>query len=168
MEKRRFLIWRDSVGLLPDDHSAPATKLESPLRHPFVEQILNCIRLLFTDTKNLTDHYRLKCIDDDPSAYCGSPRGSKTSLGLKPSHSPVKARIKANQKQIGMARKVRWAMHDRKKFACLVDDIRQLIDRLQAITEPLAIAIKRKAKIKEELDPIEDVDELSPDWELLH
>ncbi|KAL8719499.1 MAG: hypothetical protein Q9225_003508 [Loekoesia sp. 1 TL-2023] len=162
IEKTRFLIWGDSVGLLPNGDSSPTTKLESPLCRPIVEETLNSIRLLFTDTKDLTDRYGLKCADeDDSSAYCGSSRGSNMPFGLKASHNRFKTRIEANQKQIGTARKVRWAMHDKKKFACLVEDIRQLIDGLQAITESQAIAIKRKAMIREELDSIEDLEELS-------
>src|SRR6266487_6946128 len=60
VEKARFLIWGDSVGLLQAECYEGDSVLGSPLFGPVIEKILMSIYLLFTDTQRLTARYGLK------------------------------------------------------------------------------------------------------------
>ncbi|KAL8929516.1 MAG: hypothetical protein Q9208_001185 [Pyrenodesmia sp. 3 TL-2023] len=137
IEKTRFLIWGDSVGLSSVDDRTRSTKLDSPLCRPIVEQTLNCIRLLFTDTHELTERYGLKPSDSREAASAGKPSsGFKGSSQLRVSYDRFMARIQANQQQI------------------------PLINGLEAITDSLELAAIRKSRIREELDSVEDLEDL--------
>ncbi|KAL8895578.1 MAG: hypothetical protein Q9207_008111 [Kuettlingeria erythrocarpa] len=161
IEKARFLIWGDSVGLSSNDDEARSTKLDSPLCRPIVEQTLNCIQLLFTDTQELSERYGLKPSEFPNTVSAGEPScGFKRSSRFRVSYDRFKARIQANQQQVCASKKVRWAIRDRKKFGCLVEDTRQLINGLEAITDSLEMAAIRKACIKDELDSVEDLEDL--------
>ena len=78
IEKARLLIWGESVGIL----STPAgnTKVESPHVRPIVEQILNCIRMLFEDTNALTARYGLKPVEDSASSLALTGRPEPPNL----------------------------------------------------------------------------------------
>ncbi|KAI4178721.1 MAG: hypothetical protein LQ346_007353 [Caloplaca aetnensis] len=161
IEKTRFLIWGESVGLSSNDDKARSTKLDSPLCRPIVEQTLNCIRLLFTDTHELSERYGLKPSDSQETALAGKPSsGFKGSSQLRVSYDRFMARMQANQQQVCASQKVRWAIRDKRKFGCLVEDTRQLINGLEAITDSLEMAAIRKARIKEELDSVDDLEDL--------
>lgn len=159
IEKTRFLIWGDSVGLSSTDNRTRSTKLDSPLCRPIVEQTLNCIQLLFTDTRELTERYGLKPSDSQETASAGKPSsGFKGSSQFRVSYDRFMARIQANQQQIPAPKKVRWVIRDKKKFGC--EDTRQLINGLEAITDSLELAAIRQTRIREELDSVEDLEDL--------
>ncbi|KAI4264937.1 MAG: hypothetical protein L6R38_009753 [Xanthoria sp. 2 TBL-2021] len=114
IEKTRFLIWGDSVGLSSADDRTRSTKLDSPLCRPIVEKTLNCIRLLFTDTHELTERYGLKPSDFQETAPAGKPSsGFKGSSQLRVSYDRFMTRIQANHQQVCASKKVRWAIRDK-------------------------------------------------------
>ncbi|KAL8801681.1 MAG: hypothetical protein Q9200_006866 [Gallowayella weberi] len=158
IERTRLLIWGESVGL-SDINGAGC---ESPHFRPIVEQILNCIRLLFEDTTALSDRYGLKPITHDASLSIESSSSHLTlPLRLKASYNRFKSRIDQNHTKIHASKKARWAIRDRQKFACLVEEIRQFVDGLEAVTESIPISAKRAALIREELSTVEDLEDLS-------
>ncbi|KAI4221581.1 MAG: hypothetical protein L6R36_006801, partial [Xanthoria steineri] len=56
VEQARLLIWGESVGISSTNPTAN-NRVETPHVRPVVEQILNCIRMLFEDTNALTVRY---------------------------------------------------------------------------------------------------------------
>ncbi|KAL8901197.1 MAG: hypothetical protein Q9192_000674 [Flavoplaca navasiana] len=165
IEKARLLIWGESVGILST--TAGNTRVESPHVRPIVEQTLNCIRMLFEDTNALTANYGLKPTGNDvssPSLALTGPSGTTQSvalpLRLKASYIRFKSRIDQTKKQTSTTKKTKWAIRDKQKFIYFVEDIHQLINGLEAITDSVDMATKRAAFIKEELSTVEDPEDL--------
>ncbi|KAL8784980.1 MAG: hypothetical protein Q9213_003641 [Squamulea squamosa] len=164
IEKARLLIWAESMGIT-SSNTAQGTKTESPHVRPIIEQILNCIRMLFEDTTTLNSRYGLKLTRHDKSSLVTDGSTAPTNalglpLRLKASYVRFKSRIEQNHKQTSIANKSRWAIHDRQKFASLIDDIHQFIDGLEAVTGSLDVAAKRAALVREELSNVEDPEDL--------
>ncbi|KAL8672427.1 MAG: hypothetical protein Q9168_003105 [Polycauliona sp. 1 TL-2023] len=166
IEKARLLIWGESVGLCFMNPTA-ANKVESTHVRPIVEQILNCIHMLLEDTNALTARYGLKPTYGDVSssslAVTASPESAQSvglPLRLKASYLQFVSRITQNHKNTSTTKKTRWAVRDRNKFMNLVEDIRQLINGLEAITDSVDMAAKRATLVNEELRTIEDPEDL--------
>ncbi|KAL8991468.1 MAG: hypothetical protein Q9169_007862 [Polycauliona sp. 2 TL-2023] len=77
-------------------------------------------------------------------------------LRLKASYFRFRTRIQQNTTGTGVSKKARWAIRDKRKFACLVEEIRQFINGLEALTDSVDIATERVTLIKEELNSLED------------
>ncbi|KAI4280203.1 MAG: hypothetical protein L6R35_005954 [Caloplaca aegaea] len=162
IEKARLLIWGDSVGI-SSTNTIGNNKVESPYVRPIVEQILNCIRMLFEDTNALTAHYGLEPTHDDalainrPSASAGSPG---LRLRLKVSYIQFKSRVERRHNQTSTTKKTKWAIRDKHKFSSLVEEIHQFIDGLEAVTSSVEMVTKRAALVREELSTVEDPEDL--------
>ncbi|KAI4274932.1 MAG: hypothetical protein LQ337_003572 [Flavoplaca oasis] len=154
IEKARLLIWAESVGISSTNTSGN-TKVESSHVRPIVEQILNCIRMLFEDTNALTARYGLK-----PAEPSGTTQSIALPLRLKTSYLRFKSRIDQTQKQTSTMKKTKWAIRDKGKFTSFVTDIHQFINGLEAITNSVEMATKRAALIREELSTVEDPEDL--------
>ena len=160
VEKARLLIWGESVGISSTNPTAN-NRVESPHLRPIVEQILNCIRMLFEDTDALTFRYGLKCTDNEaPSSALSLAVSQGLPLRLKASYVRFKSRIESHHKQASTTKKAKWAIRDKEKFTSLVQDIHQFIDGLESVTNSAEIATKRAALIREELSTVEDHEDL--------
>ncbi|KAI4088321.1 MAG: hypothetical protein LQ339_008718 [Xanthoria mediterranea] len=163
VEQARLLIWGELVGISFTNPTG-SNRVETPHVRPIVEQILNCIRMLFEDTNALTVRYGLKCTDNEAPSSALLLAGPFDSAGLtqrlKASYVRFKSRIESNHKQTSTANKAKWAIRDEKKFTSLVEDIHQLIDGLESVTNSAEIATKRAALIWEELSTVEDHEDL--------
>ncbi|KAL9630209.1 MAG: hypothetical protein Q9204_004834 [Flavoplaca sp. TL-2023a] len=168
IEKVRLLIWGESVGILSSTTTTTTTtsKVESPHVRPIVEQILNCIRMLFEDTNALTARYGLRPTDDVASSSLAltgpsdSTQHVALSLRLKASYIRFKSRVDQTQQQTSTTKKTKWAIRDRQKFTSFVEDIHQFINGLEAITDSIDMATKRAVLIREELSTVEDPEDL--------
>ncbi|KAL8685894.1 MAG: hypothetical protein Q9218_007484 [Villophora microphyllina] len=166
IERARLLIWGESVGI-SSTNATGCTKVESAHVRPLVEQILNCIRMLFDDTNALTTRYGLKpTSNNEPSSSLPllGPSTSNGAIGLscllKTSYIRFKSRIEQNHNRTGTAKKTKWAIRDKQKFVSLVDDIHRLIDGLEALTDSIDVAMKRAVLVRGELSTIEDLEDL--------
>ncbi|KAL8677025.1 MAG: hypothetical protein Q9186_006514 [Xanthomendoza sp. 1 TL-2023] len=161
IEKTRLLIWGESVGL-STTKAAGCTRIKSPHFRPIIEQILNCIRLLFEDTTALSDRYGLRPKSHNATVSVVESSSSHLTLPLRLKTSYIRFRscLEQNHKDIDTSKKARWAIRDRQKFACLVEDIQQFIDGLEAVTDSVDLSTKRAALIREELSTVEDPEDL--------
>ncbi|KAL8695571.1 MAG: hypothetical protein Q9224_003343 [Gallowayella concinna] len=161
IEKTRLLIWGESVGL-STTKAAGCTRIKSPHFRPIIEQILNCIRLLFEDTTALSDRYGLRPKSHDATVSVVESSSSHLTLPLRlrTSYVRFRSRLEQNHKEIDTSKKARWAIRDRQKFACLVEDIQQFIDGLEAVTDSVDLSTKRAALIREELSTVEEPEDL--------
>lgn len=99
VEKARLLIWGDSVGL-SSTNTARCNTIEAPRFRPIVEQILDCIRLLFDDTDALATRYGLKPTSNDASLSITANASDHQGLPLrlKASYGRFRSRIEDNHK----------------------------------------------------------------------
>ena len=166
IEKARLSIWGESVGIF-STNTAAYTKVDSALVRPIIEQILNCIRMLFEDTNALTARYGLKPTSNDASSqYLSITEPSDLAslpalpMRLKASYIRFKSRIEQNHNQTSTVKKTKWAIRDKQKFSSLVEDVHQFVNGLEAVTDFVETATKRAALIREELSTVEDAEDL--------
>ncbi|KAL8911671.1 MAG: hypothetical protein Q9171_003198 [Xanthocarpia ochracea] len=166
IEKARLSIWGESVGI-SSTNTAAYTKVDSVLVRPIIEQILNCVRMLFEDKNALTARYGLKPTSNDassqylsitePSDLAGFPA---LPMRLKASYIRFKSRIEQNHNQTSTVKKTKWAIRDKQKFLTLVENVHQFVNGLEAITDSVETATKRAALIREQLSTVEDAEDL--------
>ena len=162
LEKTRLLDWGQSVGLLQTEGVQRPVDLDSPICRPVVEQALNGIRLLWTDSDQLTSRYGLQEIKSDRLDLTTKPRvGLTANAWFKGSWERFQVKINANQRQTPVIKKVRWALHDHAKFKTLVDNLRNLIDALLAVTKTPGTAEQRQQLMSKEIGSIPDTTVLS-------
>ena len=111
--------------------------------------ILNCIRLLFSDGQRLTKRYGLR-----GDARAVVPHGGGV---FKETYERFQARILMSQKDAGFLSMGKWATDDKRKFAALVQDLKDLIDGLEDITRSFQLLERQKELILNEVDTITDV-----------
>ena len=138
VEKTRFLIWGDAAGLSCSE-GPYKNSLDKDFIRSVVEKILIQIKILFNETSEPVSRYGLKPCEDEISTTKGRKTAITPNGPTLSSQHVVAFQIKVNkqQRKADVVQKVRWAIHDRKKFQKLVDDLRELIDGLRDITPDL-------------------------------
>lgn len=162
VEKTRFLMWGNTVGVVTPDRRD--ISLDLPHVPPLVERILNCMIVIFTDSEALVSKYGLqqtKTAEHDshtPSLIAKRTTLSSNQLSkFKMSVKQFQALFKGHQQKITLFERTRWAIRDRDKFGVLVDDLRQLIDSLRDITSSSTSRIRERNAIAEELESLPDL-----------
>ncbi|KAI4212417.1 MAG: hypothetical protein LQ351_004849 [Letrouitia transgressa] len=163
VQKIRLLIWGESVGFPAyvaaaspvtaegnsnggGGHTSDNSVLSKKWVRAVVHQILLEVQLLFDDTESLRSRYGLQLAKDGsagksiPFTEGGLVQSFKQRLGA------FQLSLNRNQKEIGFSKKLRWVVSDRKRFANLVEQLRQLINGLQDITPDLRRPYERKVK----------------------
>ena len=154
IEKTRFLIWGEVVGLLQHDQRKQAANLKWPIVQKNITRILNCIQTIFTDTDALTSRYGLRLTDSLPLPSNSSKLGSKQVSKFRETYQQFQARVNGGQSQTGLLRKTRWAIHDRAKFGRLVDDLKQLITGLKEISSTGATNMQEYEIFHDEMEEL--------------
>ena len=159
IEKTRFLIWGDAIGVLETTEGEHDGSLDSPQVAQVVQRILNCIIRIFTDTEALVARYGLQ--DAQPGDCFREDKALSTNQLTKfqASYRQFQARIEHEQNKATFLNKTRWAIKDRSKFTNLVDEIRQFVNSLKDITEFSGNCLKQRqrAAIEEEIEALADV-----------
>ena len=120
------------------------------------------MRLLWTDSDQLILRYGLEESKSDRRDLTTKPRiGLTANAWFKVSWEPFHEKTSANQRQTPLIKKARWALHDRAKFKTLVDNLRNLIDALLAVTKTPGTAEQRYQLMQEEIRSIQDTTVLS-------
>ena len=154
IEKIRLLIWGSLVGL-----DGLASKCVGPLTL-YIEAGVSL--QIFANSKELVSRYGLQA-REDADATCPlqllSTPGSVSSPRIKAMLSVFSISDEANQSGIDIRERARWAIHDRSKFVLLVQDLKDLIDGLNAIT-PNMVA-RHKRMVKREIESVRDPETLA-------
>ncbi|KAL2044254.1 hypothetical protein N7G274_002959 [Stereocaulon virgatum] len=148
-QKTRLVLWGESVGLATTE--GPIQRLwwwESALCRPVIQSILDCIHTIFQDAHHLTTRYGLRQLKEQPD------NKSDARWNLFGLLSISKGRMKQRQRQTSTARKARWAIHDKAKFETLINDLRQFIDGLEQITNPVDVERRRKKSLRDEIQSV--------------
>ena len=159
VEKTRFLIWGDVVGVLKSSESERDEVLNHPRVAPVVERILNHIISIFSDSEGLTSKYGLMQEQVDRDESKSATLSANQLSRYKVSYKQFLAQVKTVQQRTSLLRKIRWAIRDRSKFGVLVDEVRQLVDSLKDITESSTNKLHQRQHnaIAEEINSLPDL-----------
>lgn len=164
VERVRLLCWGDAVGLNGgrDDQQSAEVRFSRIEVKMAVVRLLGCIQQVFEDSERLQESYGLQ-----PLTAAGTTGGNEVQLTqsqlilggvFKRTYQTLRRVARDRQRTTPLARKTLWAIHDRKKFLQLVEEIHGFNDSL----ENLFPDVKARATeiIIEEIDSSAQVDEL--------
>ena len=158
IEKRRLMVWGEAVGILrPDQDRDPL--LDDLETRKLVERILSNVQRLFDETQNLKSKYGLEKTSSTQKSPKAIVQGSAVcSLSFESSplvqfHTGFSEHIR----KVGLVEKTRWAIRDSKKFAALIQDLKDLLDGLGEITISSRSTILKGQLIREETQSMSDL-----------
>ena len=158
IEKRRLMVWGEAVGILrPDQDRDPL--LDDLETRTLVERILSNVQRLFDETQNLKSKYGLEKTSSTQNSSKAIVQGCAVcSLSFESSplvqfHTGFSEHIR----KVGLVEKTRWAIRDSKKFAALIQDLKDLLDGLGEITISSRSTILKGQLIREETQSMSDL-----------
>ena len=158
IRKTRLLQWGEGVGLLDETRSGRDPRLDQAELQSLLENALNCIRLLLTDTEKLRFKYGLDQNDgkavgvkEGTSAVTVSQRRVST---FRTSYARFLRRIKEKQNATPLARKAQWAICGADEFRSLITDLDGLIEDLHKLV-PVSRRF-RSLMVKEDIEALPD------------
>lgn len=161
LQRTRFGLWGESVGLIPDPYGRKNgydTNLDRPDIQPLVESTLNNIRLLLQKVEQVDDRYGLGVdISRETKSSSPGPHGLQV---FKTPFDRFKSQIKKNQKDASPWNVTKWAIHDEAKLREIVDRLREYVDGLESITKSLGLLADQRARLNDEIENISDVESL--------
>jgi hypothetical protein len=158
IEKCRLFTWGESMGLTSTPDEAEPTASASCEFREVMMQTLETIFLLFNDSKKLQDRYGCKQYLDSPATNDTEQTSHVRFLAASFDNFQITTLRRGKPSKLLM--KVRWAIHDRKRFASFVSEIKELVDGLQHITKPLVPLSRQEDAMKRGIERINDAETL--------
>lgn len=164
-QKLRFTAWGQACQMT--DPQGYDQRLDEEDLHQHIEETLLQIMVLFKEGKNLRQKYGLKKCQGQELVISALPAAgsmiswlpSGTSTFIQKLHE-LKRRIERTRKQAGIISAVKWAIEDKRKFADLVQHLKDLIDDLESITRHLGIEGRQREIIRHEVESVTDISSL--------
>lgn len=156
-----FVIWGSAIGLYGDINSFNEEILGPEIQQT-VYRLMVILKSLFQDAEKYRSRYGLKEISRPPvTAKAESSTAiTASSTGTGGDVSGLRLRPSLLQRRATLGAKVRWAIHDKKKFAILLEDLTDLIEQLRVITESAANLDRQRQLLKMEVSIISDIHSL--------
>lgn len=160
MQRTRFGLWGESVGLIPNPADGSRLRydknLDRPDIRPGLERVLWNIKLLLEEARCTDERYGIKV-----DTLQGSEISTSVGLNIfKASFDRFKSRIRKHQKETSTWNVTRWAIHDAAKFERMINRLEGFVDGLENVTKALGLLHEQRARLQEEIESISDVESL--------
>ena len=140
LEEYRFVQWASTIGLLAE----PLPKINERLNQALAADLMGQLEQLLS-TNKLRDRYKLELVVDKPATAAASPPNEDLSDAggilrravSDETRGAILARAKLIQSKSHLPKRLWWAAVDRKQFATLVEDVRQLVNGLWKLLDPI-------------------------------
>jgi len=140
LEEYRFVQWASAVGLL----AGPPPEINERLNQALAADLMGQLEQLLSINK-LRDRYKLELVTDKPATAVASlPKEDSSDAGgiLRRAVSDdmrgeILARAKLIQSKSHLPKRLWWAAIDKKRFEALVEDVRQLVNGLWTLLDPV-------------------------------
>ncbi|GAB1319686.1 hypothetical protein MFIFM68171_09896 [Madurella fahalii] len=155
VEKARLVSWGNAVGIARALNNGRDAILNDPAIEATIRSVLESIRLLLTDSKRLQDKYAVEELYEPAQItdVLQLDLISSTSLSIfRRSYNRLCNRAK-HQPQIGITKRVSWAIRDREKFDELIRDLREFVDGLVDLA-PIAIQSAVESRMEDDVSSL--------------
>ena len=158
LEQCRLKAWGKSMGLIRENGSEKKNLLDGFEFREVVQQALQQILTVLTDSNCLSKKYggRQTCIEASANLTI--------DLGRAPSVSKLMAafkRIKINDNVREQARKAKstsvWVFHDRKKYMALISEVQSLVDTVEKLTKDFVSQAQQEQFMVSRINAISDL-----------
>jgi hypothetical protein len=135
-----------------------------------IYRLLEHLACLFQDAEKFRGRYGMRQIKikmpkatataaavAEDAVALSSPRGG---MSAKTATTNLRSRFKLFQRQTRFTAKLRWAIHDKKKFGVLLADLKELVEQLRDITKSVADLERQRQALKTEVLSVSDVHSL--------
>ena len=162
IEKCRLYTWGQAMGFTQNHASAQHKLLESFQFPDLVKDCLDQIVDLFNDTEKIEQRYGCRRIDDLEKIPSDDTNNQTTPLEqLSKSFGNFYVRdARSPSKRVKLIATTCWVIHNRKKFECLIQEAKELIDGLQEITKELSSLGEQDKMIRLRILRINDMETL--------
>lgn len=170
LEKCRLYTWGEAIGLA--DNTDGDSRLQGWHSENLVTECLRQIIHLFMDAESLREKYG--CIDTTTgitSSRIGESKPSKSGNIAAAFYNFRTKALTSRRNQPRVTQKSRWVIRDRKKFIALVEEVRVLINSLEAITDDLSNTKRLEDELQTRIARIPDINTLlmiASAWKELH
>lgn len=132
-EQALLMRWGQRMGLLTEKMQDIDPQLQDPYTKEAVAGVLYCIEILLTDTKRFQTTYGL--LPNQRSRKVADAVSSNNEKVRHYSHSQVwlSDSIVPERKQVNLVRKFHWSILDKEKFRDLINELRELVQRLEEL-----------------------------------
>jgi hypothetical protein len=131
-----LMRWGERVGLLSGHRLDVDPQLHDPWTKKAVAGVLFCIEMLLTNTEKLQTTYGL--IPYECSSGITGTRASSRKNGSRNSETQTRPSemIRLERKSVNILRKFHWSILDKEKFNDLINELRDLVQRLNELAPP--------------------------------
>ncbi|KUJ14769.1 uncharacterized protein LY89DRAFT_122019 [Mollisia scopiformis] len=159
LQRVRFGLWGESVGLIPSPHDGRKVRYNKNLDRsdirPGLDRTLHNIKSLLDQASQVDDRYGNK--SPPPGWDLSTSRGLNV---FKTSFERFKTNIKRHQKKTSAWKVTRWAIHDADKFEALINRLKDFVDGLESITKSLGLLEEQHTRLQQEIESISDTESL--------
>jgi ubiquitin-protein ligase len=161
VQRLRFCLWGQSVGLVPNPSSGLKRQydqaLDQPDIRPNIERILFNIKTLLDDASKVDKKYGE---EPTPSQDLCVPSNSKGLDIFKGTFERFRGRVQKHQQDASPWKVATWAINDAKKFEEIINRLEKFVDGLENITKSLQSLTDLHAQLQEEVEDISDAQSL--------
>ncbi|KAK4443451.1 prion-inhibition and propagation-domain-containing protein [Podospora aff. communis PSN243] len=141
IEKTLLLQWADRVGLAAPQYDR---RLDDSTTNTAITKILGCLRLLFSDGRDLQERYgaRLVTPDDMPGQdeIAASAMSARRMARFIKSFEAMALRLAPTDHDISARKKMLWVIHDKDKFHRLIEQLSYFNSKLNELVPPSSSA----------------------------
>ena len=144
-QREIFKIWGRALEQAVSENPATATRLLDEDLQRLLKRHLDCICMIFQDAFQLSEKYGLRKVDQ--------------RMDAKPALS-IRAHLRWFQRDATFGAKAKWAIHNKKKFKNMLEDLKELITELREITSSIADLEKQREVFVREINECTTTDKL--------
>jgi ubiquitin-conjugating enzyme E2 D/E len=155
-----FLIWGRRLGFDSPDGVNYDRRLDDPFIRPTVENNLNHIKRIFSDTDKLVERYGVETYNGRASNRRRVGGRKLRPAAARSTYRSFMRNLRRNQEESSMWKVTRWSLRDEKKFDKMVNDLGELISGLERITQGFISLAESRDIAQDLMDRIDDLDTL--------
>ncbi|KAH7395652.1 hypothetical protein BKA64DRAFT_63707 [Cadophora sp. MPI-SDFR-AT-0126] len=158
LQRVRFGLWGESVGLIPNDNGGPKLRYDKKLDRSdigtLVLRILKNIKSMLDEAERIGKSAGLDTAAVPPLA---PSRGLEV---FKQPYERLKSRLRKDCTEDSSVNVIRLDIHKAEEFETMINRLRDFVDGLESITKSFGLLEQQHAKLGEEIKDISDVQSL--------
>jgi hypothetical protein len=165
IERCRLYTWGEAMGITKAPKSKEKSMLDKTPFRELVRDTLEAMEQLFQDSAKIETRYGCKQVKRPisrrkPTGSNGSNPMDDLAASFSNFYVPGTSNMPPPSQHTKTLSKVRWAIHDRKKFDVLIRELKDLVDGLQNITESIFATSRQGGMLRFGIQQIKNSDTL--------
>ncbi|KAL8706232.1 MAG: hypothetical protein Q9201_000738 [Fulgogasparrea decipioides] len=156
--KARLTTWGESLAVTHKGKENVALRERWLAEQDTVGKCLVGIKTMFEDGSRLESRYGLEQLPMSQTSLV-FPQGQKSNA-FQQIENKFKSRIQSRQEHVSISKEIRWAIHDKKRFDCMIADLTFFIDGLEDLSDRLQVLGLQRQLLETDLQAITDTNSI--------